>query len=128
MSTTGSPPFAGSEDSTDKPEHVPPSRPPGGLPAELLSRIWQQSLPLMRERVAVLQQAAQLACSDALSLEARTGAADLAHKLAGSLGMFGFPQGTEIAREMEQILEAKTSPDASRLHELAERLRSVLPL
>ena len=97
-------------------------------PSELLSRLWQQNLPLMRERVTNLEQAAQEAVAGSLTASARTAASDLAHKLAGSLGMFGYPRGTEIAREIEHLLEAEGDPEPSRFAELCLQLRSVLPL
>ena len=97
-------------------------------PQELLSRLWQQNLPIMRERVASLEQAAQEALAGVLSPARRTGASDLAHKLAGSLGMFGYPAGTEISREMENLLESKEEFDPAQFALLAQRLRSVLPL
>jgi len=29
----------------------------------------------------------------------------VAHKLAGTLGMFGYPRGTDLARLIEEVLE-----------------------
>ncbi len=97
-------------------------------PAAILSRIWQQTLPLMRERVAYLEELAQQAGRGELTPAARTEASDLAHKLAGSLGMFGYPRGTDIAREMEHMLEAGAELDPRLFIELAASLRAVLPL
>lgn len=112
-------PFAGGDSATT-----------GRLAAtsELLSRLWRQNLPLLRERVRTLEHAASEAASGTLSPEGRIGAADLAHKLAGSLGMFGYPRGTEIAREMETLLEADATLDGSRFLQLARDLRAALPL
>ena len=97
-------------------------------PTELLSRIWQQNLPLMRARVATLEHLAQQTLSTELTPEAQSGASDLAHKLAGSLGMFGYPRGTEIAREMEQMLESRSPLNPDHLIRLAAELRAVLLL
>ncbi len=63
-----------------------------------------------------------------LSPMMRRGAADTAHKLAGSLGMFGYPRGTELAREIEQLLENDSVVDAVTLRELVVELRASLPL
>lgn len=95
---------------------------------ELLSRIWQQHLPLMRERVACLRQAGRDAQKGEFTPEQRTEASDLAHKLAGSLGMFGYPRGSEIAREIEQMLEDTHALDGERLFRLTEDLYDSLPL
>lgn len=97
-------------------------------PTELLSRLWLQNLPIMRDRVANLEAAAQESRLGELVPARRTEASDIAHKLAGSLGMFGYPAGTEIARELESLLEAPTPIDPSRFLQLAAQLRSVLPL
>ena len=96
--------------------------------AELLSRVWQQSLPLIRERVISLERAAHDAANETLSAGARTEASDLAHKLAGSLGMFGYPRGTEISREIEHMLEDHGEIDTARFVALAAELRTVLSL
>jgi HPt (histidine-containing phosphotransfer) domain-containing protein len=37
---------------------------------------------------------------------ARRAGADAAHKLAGILGTFGLPEGTDLARRIEVMLEA----------------------
>ena len=107
---------------------VAPVRAANFDPTEILSRIWQQTLPLMRERVACLERFARQADLGELTPAARIEASDLAHKLAGSLGMFGYPRGTEIAREMENMLEAETEPDPRLFLELAAGLRTVLAL
>ena len=95
---------------------------------DLLSRIWQQNLPLMRERVACLERAGLQAAEGPLEAAVRTEASDLTHKLAGSLGMFGYPQGTEIAREMETLLETQSPLDGKRFFQLTKDLHASLPL
>ena len=98
------------------------------VPAELLARLWRQNLPLLRDRLACLQGAADEALSGTLSDARKTEAVDLAHKLAGSLGMFGYPAGTEIARAMEQHLETAAPVDAAYFARLVADLHAVLPL
>jgi len=34
----------------------------------------------------------------------------ISHKLAGSLGMYGYQRGTEIASELEQLLRSNPTP------------------
>ncbi len=82
----------------------------------------------MRDRIASLETAAEEALNGTLSAARRTEASDIAHKLAGSLGMFGYPAGTEISREMEGMLEAETPVDPAWFARLTHQLRSVLPL
>ncbi len=92
----------------------------------MLAAIWQRGLPLTHERLTELDNAA--AAGDSLTPEARAAAAATAHKLSGSLGMFGFPAGTKAAREIEQMLEAENTIDAARFKQLTKDLRTVLDL
>ncbi|NEQ70731.1 MAG: Hpt domain-containing protein, partial [Symploca sp. SIO2D2] len=43
-----------------------------------------------------------------------------AHKLAGSLGMFDFDEGSNLAQEMEQLLEAQMPLQPKQRQRLAE--------
>jgi HPt (histidine-containing phosphotransfer) domain-containing protein len=92
----------------------------------LLSRLWQRSLPLLLERLAVLDAAATASRAGTLTPDLRARAIDEAHKLAGSLGMFGYPDGTDLARKIELLLEAPNAPPPNRLTELAAELRAIL--
>lgn len=93
---------------------------------ELLKQLWEQHKPAVFERLAVLEHAAATCLEmDTAGLEEGRGAA---HKLAGALGTFGFHEGTELARESEQIfvkgdLEAS---DRQKLTENARKIRSLL--
>lgn len=89
----------------------------------LLADLWRRNLPVIEFRLATLDRAA--AAADPLDPELRAEALDVAHKLSGSLGMFGFDRGTAIARELETMLEA-SGPDRERLGRLAAELRAML--
>ncbi len=93
--------------------------------AALLTDVWQRNLPLVERRISILERAAASPTPAELSEDLRAEAASVAHKLAGSLGMFGFSRGTELARSLELILESPM-PDVSRLASLTAQLRSVL--
>ena len=93
---------------------------------QVLASIWQRNLPLVRERLCALDGIAQQAQIGALSHESRREGADIAHKLAGSLGMFGYLEGTEVARALELILESEGPMQDGSVQELtAELLRAV---
>lgn len=97
--------------------------------AEAISRLWTQFLPQMRERVAILEAAAQAFAADKLSLAQHAEANDAAHKLAGALGSFGLTKGTVLARELEIMYSRENGPDpavAARLVEIAAELRSMI--
>jgi HPt (histidine-containing phosphotransfer) domain-containing protein len=92
----------------------------------LLAILWQRQLPLLQERLDLLDRAAAEASSGILSEASRNEALTVAHKLAGSLGMFGYHQGTETARTMELILKAPTRDTLPDLACLAKNLRATL--
>jgi HPt (histidine-containing phosphotransfer) domain-containing protein len=101
---------------------------PGDVARELISALWERSVPLITDRLNGLDVACEAAVLGRLSPIMRRGAADTAHKLAGSLGMFGYPRGTELAREIEHLLENDGAVDAGLLRELVVELRACLPL
>jgi HPt (histidine-containing phosphotransfer) domain-containing protein len=101
---------------------------PGEVARQLITALWERSVPLINERLDSLDVACEAALLNRLSPLMRRGAADTAHKLAGSLGMFGYPRGTELAREIEHLLESDGGVDAVQLRELVLELRMSLPL
>lgn len=88
-----------------------------------LAAIWQKSLPRINDQIAALEAIAIAAAGGPLDAEhMRTGERE-AHKLAGSLGTFGFHDGTRIARELETLLGSRTSPDPAFVASLVSDLR-----
>jgi len=88
-----------------------------------IAALWQRNLPQVQQRLALLDQAA----AGPLTPELRGEAIAVAHKLSGSLGMFGFHRGTLIARELEERLESP-SPEAATLAILTAQLRDAIDL
>lgn len=70
-----------------------------------MAQIWLKYQPKMAERLNVLKNAAINLQQDQLSTEMHYAAERAAHKLAGVLGMLSRDQGTEIAREIETLLQ-----------------------
>ncbi len=92
-----------------------------------LAAIWKKNLPQVRERLAVLQRAAdELATTRTLDADLHNEAASLAHKMAGSLGMFGLHSGTDAARAVEQSLTQDGLPQPERLQQQVEALAHAL--
>ena len=63
---------------------------------------------------------------DALFQELRTQSEQLAHTLAGSLGTFGFSNGSQLARKIEHLLlngKSLGTKEAKQLHKLVLALR-----
>lgn len=81
------------------------------------------------DRVALLEHAAQALLAGELDEPLRQQAIQVAHKLAGSLGTFGFPHGSTVAREIEQRFAADSAlrhEEAVHVSEMVAALRSAL--
>lgn len=68
----------------------------------MLAALWLRNRGAVLDRVAILREALAQAAEGRLDEKSRLRAVDAAHKLAGVLGTFGLPQGTEFAREAEE--------------------------
>jgi HPt (histidine-containing phosphotransfer) domain-containing protein len=95
-----------------------------------LAELWKKYLPDIGERVGVLERACALLREGRFSEEERKPALGAAHKLAGAMGTFGHTHGTELAREVESMLEnGNITPKQidemkSRIEELRAMIRS----
>jgi HPt (histidine-containing phosphotransfer) domain-containing protein len=88
----------------------------------LLADLWQRTLPVVHARLNLLDEAAN---AEPLSDKLRIDAMNVAHKLAGSLGMFGFTEGTRLARQLELALDVP-APDSTHVALLTRQLREEL--
>jgi HPt (histidine-containing phosphotransfer) domain-containing protein len=92
-----------------------------------LAILWQRFRPTILARVDVVE-AATTALRDGTRNEAsRNIAVDNAHKLAGSLGTFGLPRGSEVASELEHLFQME-EPPLERVLELTAELRKILQM
>jgi HPt (histidine-containing phosphotransfer) domain-containing protein len=91
-----------------------------------IDAIWQRNRPLILDRIRELLHTAAAARLGQLTPALAAAAAETAHKLAGSLGMFGYPEGTLLARAFEQTLAETTPPDAPTLSRLSAALSDML--
>jgi diguanylate cyclase (GGDEF)-like protein len=91
--------------------------------------VFQRSRGELSRRVGTLEEMVAAMAQGSLDETLRASSERDAHKLAGSLGMFGLPLGSELAREVEQALALPEGPAmaaAPRLAELVLTLRSQL--
>lgn len=93
--------------------------------APAIEAIWQRSRPEIARRIASLEEAAAAMLGNDLSDELRQRAQSDAHKLAGSLGMFGFETGSDRAREVEQALNARDAAIGPDVGVLAASVRTL---
>ena len=96
-------------------------------PLAAIAAIWQRQVPQTRERLLVLRKAADsLTETRTIEPDLRAEALDIAHKLAGSLGMFGYGSSTEHARAVEQELQHIGLPQPERLDQHVSALEASL--
>ena len=70
-----------------------------------IAEVWERFKGRIGDRVAALAKASRRASEGSLDREECQSALETSHKLVGSLGTFGFAKGSEIAREMERLLQ-----------------------
>jgi HPt (histidine-containing phosphotransfer) domain-containing protein len=101
---------------------------PGGVPPEeqtqeqkmqsMISALWERSRHTVAERAQLLQNAGELWNNNRLDAATKQRAVDSAHKLAGVLGTFGLPRGTDLAREAELLFGQSTPPGKAEIERL----------
>ena len=69
--------------------------------------VWERSRDAAMARLAVLELASLAFQHGIFAPEDRRQTAREAHKLVGSLGTFGFAEGSRLARDIEQMLESE---------------------
>jgi diguanylate cyclase (GGDEF)-like protein len=88
--------------------------------------VWERYKQRICEQVAVLEQFLTALLQNQLEAQLRQQAEQEAHTLAGSLGTFGFAEGSSLARKIERILKSDQSlhpQEAAQLRELVLSLR-----
>lgn len=105
-----------------------------------INQIWLQFKDLAFERLASLENLAIALAENHVTEELQAQAKSSAHKLAGSLGCFGFPEGSKIAKQfelfmdhnplksedLEQVTNLTTSLRADLQHQPFEKIKDVL--
>ena len=100
-----------------------------GSVADAISQAWERFRGAVVARVDVVEAAAVAVLEGTLDAETRRAAEREAHKLAGSVGTFGFAHGSRLARELELLLGGSTplgQAEALKLTDLAVALRREL--
>jgi len=91
----------------------------------LLARLWEETKEVTLGRITVIEDASTALVRGSLTPDLRVRAASEAHKLAGSLGTFGFSEGFQLSRTIEQMLKAEADLDRDRGSQLAQLLRQL---
>jgi len=77
---------------------------PAALISARLAELWRASRPTVLERATILHAALDSLSRHPANADARAQGREAAHKLSGILGVFGLPEGSRIASEIEGIL------------------------
>ncbi|BAY84284.1 multi-component transcriptional regulator [Calothrix parasitica NIES-267] len=98
--------------------------------SDAVEKMWLQYQDAMIQRMTVLQTAATAFQAGKLTEELQKSASKEAHKLAGVLGMFGRDTGTQLAREIEELLtqDIENILSRSKLPSLVQELDELLAL
>ena len=91
----------------------------------MLASLWSKYGERVNQRLIVIEEVLACAGQSSLSEDQRAAAVREAHKLAGSLGMFGLHDGTVQARIIEEELQ-HDNPDLERVRSAAASLRALL--
>jgi HPt (histidine-containing phosphotransfer) domain-containing protein len=100
-----------------RPPH-PASEEVTGKLHDLLATLWTRSRQTISERLDVMRATHRALRGNVGDTTARKAGADAAHKLAGILGTFGLPEGTNLARRAEVMLESSAPIQAFDLEAL----------
>jgi HPt (histidine-containing phosphotransfer) domain-containing protein len=94
--------------------------------AALIAELWQRHLPSLRERLDTLDRIAASAAAGPISDDDREEGTAISHKLAGSLGMYGYKRGTEIASQLEQLYRSNPPSQPDLITPLTVDLRETI--
>ncbi len=121
-----------SETSEGCPPPAIPASPPPQQPQQaeaVTKRVWEKFKDKFAEQITLLEQAITELASGRQTVEAFQQAKHLSHKLAGSLGIFGFMDASHTAREIERILqltEVLSHDNLQQISALLEALKQVV--
>lgn len=93
---------------------------------EKLKSVWRDNQDVLAQRIAVLRKVCPSAEAGTLTLAERNEARTAAHKLAGSLGMFGLLDASVYASEIELRLEQMAIGEAIAVRALLESLEQCM--
>jgi len=108
--------------SSDRPG---PGTPSLGPDSGSLASIWSRFRASSLARIAQLERTSRALRAHRLDPAARHDAAESAHKLTGSLGAFGMPEGTRLARAVERALAGDAALDAASIATLSGQVAAL---
>jgi HPt (histidine-containing phosphotransfer) domain-containing protein len=91
-----------------------------------LAAIWLKGLPHVRSQLDTLERLSEAVVAGRLEQDMRAAGEREAHRLAGSVGSFGFHEASSKARELELMLQSGKALDGDRITAITAALRSML--
>lgn len=91
-----------------------------------VAEIWDKFKHSLIEQLIVFEQAAAAIAAGSLDSNLRQQALEVAHRLIGTFGSFGLPEGSAIARQIEQQFQTETASGQIILDLLGELKQVVL--
>lgn len=88
-----------------------------------VSKLWEKFKGTFTAQVEVIEQATQALSEGRLTVELQQKAKQEAHRLGGSLGIFGFAEGSKLAKRLEQLLEPEATIGQEQALQILELLR-----
>lgn len=79
-----------------------------GIDKSAIDKVLERFRGVFKQQVAVLEQAKTALLAGNLETELQQAAKNEAHKLAGSLASFGYPEGSKLGRSLEHLLMANS--------------------
>jgi DNA-binding response OmpR family regulator len=95
----------------------------------MMLELWEQFKSSFDEKLGLLDDVIAALQMGDLALELRQSAQKTVHKLIGSLGVYGFPQGSILARQIEDLLSPDlnlTDPEIDAIAQLVADLKQEL--
>ncbi|PSB12849.1 transcriptional regulator [Pleurocapsa sp. CCALA 161] len=90
-----------------------------------LTSIWSKHQSKREQQLAILAQAIAALDAGNLEISDRLSAIITAHTLAGNLGQFGLDRASELAKDIEQLLQEDFSQDSNQLLLLSHKFESL---
>ncbi|MBD2564957.1 MULTISPECIES: response regulator [Nostoc] len=87
-----------------------------------VNRVLERFRNSFAQQVVVLEQAKTVLLAGNLNEELQGQALQEAHKLAGSMGSFGYPEGSRLARKIEHLLLDNSSLSPDRISDFSQLL------
>jgi DNA-binding response OmpR family regulator/HPt (histidine-containing phosphotransfer) domain-containing protein len=92
---------------------------------QLLTAIWDRYYDQTIDRVEIVDRAIAALKAGSLSTETRLQACQSAHALAGALGTFGLPLGSQAAKQIELLLDANLDLTPAQIPQLQSGLEDL---